>query len=129
MTPVTNIETPCSTIPRVKINKDLKGLRVDSPCDNFFQTAIDIKDTLSHYYKWCTSSESIYKIGSVMDKIPRVFFLLGTLTRIHIATVNLLNASCSEIPFISHMSYPSGRLNIFATVYPRKQEIILISRS
>ena len=41
----------------------------------------------------------------LMDKIPCVFFLIGTLTRIHIATVILLNASCSEIPSISHI-YP-----------------------
>ena len=37
--------------------------------------------------------------------IHHVFFLLGTVTRIYIATVNLLNASCSEIPFIFHI-YP-----------------------
>ena len=41
----------------------------------------------------------------LMDKIPRDFFLLGTLTRRHIATVNFLNNSCSEIPFIYHI-YP-----------------------
>ena len=75
----------------------------------------------------------ILSIIRLMDKIPRVFFILGTLTRIHIATVNLLIASCSEIPFndiyLSHQSYPSGRLNILLTVYPRKQEIVLVSRS
>ena len=36
------------------MTRDLKGMRVDSPCDNLFLTAIDIPDTLSHY-KWCTS--------------------------------------------------------------------------
>ena len=43
--------------------------------------------------------------------IPRVFYLLGTLTCIHLAIVNLVNASCSEIPFIltSTHSNPSGR--------------------
>ena len=40
--------------------RDLKGLRIDSPCDNLFHTAIDIQDTLSHF-KWCTSSDSIQK--------------------------------------------------------------------
>ena len=39
----------------------------------------------------------------MMDKFPGVFFLLGTLVRIEIATVNLLNAYCSKIPFISHI--------------------------
>ena len=37
--------------------------------------------------------------------IPHVFFLLGTLTCIHVATVDLLNASCSEITFIFNI-YP-----------------------
>ena len=57
--------------------------------------------------------------------IPHVYFLLETLTCIHIATVNLLNAFCSEIPF----NQP-GRLNIFTTLFTReKQEFFLISRS
>ena len=59
-----------------------------------------------------------------MDKIPRVFFLLGTLNRIHIDTVNLLNAPCSEIPFISHTNPLLQVLSvIFATVYPQKQVV------
>ena len=40
--------------------RDLKGLRIDLPCDKLIQPAIDIQDTLSHY-KWCTSSDSIQK--------------------------------------------------------------------
>ena len=53
--------------------------------------------------------------------ISHVFFLLETLTRIHIATENLLNASCFEIPLISHVL---RKPNILATVYPRKQEVV-----
>ena len=80
------------------LTRDLKGLRVDSPCDNLFQTAIDIQDTLSHYYNGAphpSLSKNPFSDGQ--------FFLLGTLTRKHIATVNLLNTYCSEIPFISRL--------------------------
>ena len=99
----------------ITITRDLKGLRVNSPCDNLFQTAIDMQDTLSHFH---------------------VFSLRGTLTHIHIATENLLNASCSEILFISHI-YPVPTLSLvrqvgltFSQLFTReKQEIVLISRS
>ena len=65
-----------------------------------------------------------------------VFSLRGTLTRIHIATENLLNASCSEILLISHI-YPAPTLSLvrqvgltFSQLFTReKQEIVLISRS
>ena len=56
--------------------------------------------------------------------IPRVFFLLGTLICIQIATVNLLNASCSEISFISQIRQVSSRKH-----FRLKQEIVLKSRS
>ena len=52
-----------------------------------------------------------WKLATWKDKIkymsvpgiPHVFCLLGTLTRILIFTVNLLNASCSKFPFIFHL--------------------------
>ena len=49
----------------------------------------------------CSSPEKIL----LTDRRAPVFFLLGTLTRILIATMNLLNGPCSEITFISHI-YP-----------------------
>ena len=74
---------------------------------------------LSHNYKQINGApHTILSKICLMDKIPRVFFLLGTMSLIHIATMNLLNASCSEITFISHI-YPLLVLCvIFTTVYP-----------
>ena len=86
---------------KIRTTRDLKGLRLARP------VAIDFKQRLI-YDTLLIINGAPHPILSkirLMDKIPRVFFLLGTLTRIHIATVNLLNASCSEIPFISHI-YP-----------------------
>ena len=61
--------------------------------------------------------------------IPVVFFLPETRSDpyVHIATVNLLNASCSEISFISQIRQVSySLLQLFIRL---KQEIVLKSRS
>ena len=82
-----------------KTTRDLKGLRVDSPCDYFKQRLIH----KIHSLIINGAPHPILSKISLMDKKPRVFFLLGTLTRRHRATVNFFNASCSEIPFISDL--------------------------
>ena len=46
----------------------MKGLRVDSPCDNLFQTAINNSDMLSHYYP-------ILSKIRLTDKISYVCFI------------------------------------------------------
>ena len=108
----------------------LETWNVDSPCDYFKQRLI----YKIHFPFINSSLRPILSKICLMYKIHRAFFLLRTLTsshiHVHVATVNFLNASCSENPFNSHIDALivlfAGRLNIFATVYPRKQEIVLI---
>ena len=71
------------------------------------QTAIDTFLFINSI--WHSAFHPILSKIHLLDKInysswhSSCFLLLGTLTRIHICTVNLLNESCSEIPFISHL--------------------------
>ena len=58
------------------LTRDLKCLRITSPCENLFPTAIYIQDNKG-------ASHLILSKFRFMNKIPRVFFFLGTLTRIH----------------------------------------------